>query len=749
MKRKRTVVCGCMLGLIVLLSGFGMMCVLWNMSDIPDTLRGLFSYKAATIGDAVCLPVLTGALYILTGERKLSSKGEKTCRGMAVIAFLMGMAVQASWLISDKTILNWSIPVLHHFNIAGWYHSIFFCLMFGVITYLFSRVWFAMHEQVLFTKLDNVFLSLAIAAGSTFFFLWLYDDFSAKLSVAYLFSLGAMTVFAVMLFFVCTASNEREDGHIFALAMGVVLAYEISLFLCQEQKEFSLLALCGGMSIGFIWRIKKSSLSHMILFYMITVPCYTMGLVAAQSMHSTGACFCVLGVIVFFTVMIEKSFLGEIRFRSVTLLMICAYILLDYSTMDDSWYGVILNFIFTGIVECMFVKEVRDTFNILIKEETRKNQNNPTNHNLNEMDDFIRIKTAVYFQMGIGIIMIAMMLARWIADIALRRGEELSMGSLWGNMWIWKAMGIVVLLLLFLKLVRLNKCRLGKVIIVIGILSLYGMLSYRVLRCLNMDLAYMWDVRRKIMFFCSICGCIGSAIMVSHGFWANIVLIGDMKKSKWISLLSVIMFSGCMVILTCSLILVLNDLCWMNLINIAISELGVVLFIPGLCVCTMFNKDEKKKCMVIPGSMWQGIWQDGLMIFVLLLFGVLLPCSYVCLMRDMDVEAIAGTIGLISTAFVPVVFCLKNNVGHMQRQKEVLKKYPGEEERWNQLHKRLLAQSWQTVFATIPYSLVMIVMVLLKQIVLNKTFKEMYQHVITTYIDAYRYQKDTENEGGK
>lgn len=337
MKSKRTVVCGCMIGLAVLLSGFGMMCVLWNMLDTPNALRGLFSYKAATIGDGVCLPILTGALYILVVDKKLQPKGKKMCRVLAVIAILAGMAVQASWLISDKTILNWSIPVLHHFNIAGWYHSIFFCIMFGVIAYLFSRVWFAMHEQVLFTKPDNVFLSLAVAAGSTFFFLWLYDDFSTKLSVPYLFSLGAMTVLAVMLFFVCTASYEREDGHIFALAIGVVLAYEISLFLCQEQKEFSLLALCGGMSIGFIWRIKKTSLSHMILFYMITVPCYTMGLVAAQSMHSIGACFCVLGVIVFFTVMIEKSLLGEIRFRSVTLLMICAYILLDYSTIHRAF----------------------------------------------------------------------------------------------------------------------------------------------------------------------------------------------------------------------------------------------------------------------------------------------------------------------------------------------------------------------------------------------------------------------------
>lgn len=128
MQKKKAVLSGISVALLVFAFGFSMMYQLWRRIGSPQGLPGLFYYRAATVGDAFCLPILVGSCaafrqYNKTTQTEAGSRYVSLT--MAVAAAVAAAAVQASWLIRDNTVLNWSIPIQHHFNLAGWYHSLF------------------------------------------------------------------------------------------------------------------------------------------------------------------------------------------------------------------------------------------------------------------------------------------------------------------------------------------------------------------------------------------------------------------------------------------------------------------------------------------------------------------------------------------------------------------------------------------------------------------------------------------------
>lgn len=126
-KIKTSVILGMILALFIMVSGFGMMLFLWNTISYPKDLLGLFDYKAATWGDAICLPIMCFCLvaFIHYNNDKGHTR-KKIIYIITIIAIFLAILTQGSWLWSNTTKLNWSIPIHHHFNLAGWYHSVLF-----------------------------------------------------------------------------------------------------------------------------------------------------------------------------------------------------------------------------------------------------------------------------------------------------------------------------------------------------------------------------------------------------------------------------------------------------------------------------------------------------------------------------------------------------------------------------------------------------------------------------------------------
>lgn len=159
---------------LILVLGFGVMSLLyfiWKKNNPSSTLPGLFYYKAAAIGDPICLPLLIGTLFYhhIQQGKTIPSFGKASILTCS-LTLLIGIAVQAEWLISDNTGLNWSLPQTHHFNLGGWYHAVFFVIVLAVIGLLLTEyLWYS-------SALPHAILDFLIYFAAIFFCLLHYID---------------------------------------------------------------------------------------------------------------------------------------------------------------------------------------------------------------------------------------------------------------------------------------------------------------------------------------------------------------------------------------------------------------------------------------------------------------------------------------------------------------------------------------------------------------------------------------------
>lgn len=113
--------------------GFVGLCALWALGPWRDDGRGLFTYRAASLGDALLLPLAAGILA--AGVRRLGEWGsehdaapvrERLWTGTAAaVGAAAGAALQWWWWHDDDPQRNWTLPEPHDFNTPGLYHAAF------------------------------------------------------------------------------------------------------------------------------------------------------------------------------------------------------------------------------------------------------------------------------------------------------------------------------------------------------------------------------------------------------------------------------------------------------------------------------------------------------------------------------------------------------------------------------------------------------------------------------------------------
>ena len=131
--KNKYILCGIIASAITFLTGFCMLFFMYKIINPSNDLPGLFYYKAATYGDAIGLTILIGSLVAFAKKNGNFITKKKYSIIMAIICGCIGIAIQASWIISDSTVLNWTIPKQHFFNIAGWWHAVFFVGIFATL----------------------------------------------------------------------------------------------------------------------------------------------------------------------------------------------------------------------------------------------------------------------------------------------------------------------------------------------------------------------------------------------------------------------------------------------------------------------------------------------------------------------------------------------------------------------------------------------------------------------------------------
>ena len=122
-------------GLSLFALGFGVLSVMYAVMDPSPELPGLYSFRSATIGDGVLLPLLMFiSLSSMARFQRIVAPRPRPAIGAGLVGALVGLGTQVQWLRDDHTVLNWTIPHQHEFNAAGWYHAVFLVTACALLT---------------------------------------------------------------------------------------------------------------------------------------------------------------------------------------------------------------------------------------------------------------------------------------------------------------------------------------------------------------------------------------------------------------------------------------------------------------------------------------------------------------------------------------------------------------------------------------------------------------------------------------
>lgn len=130
------------LGLGTAVLGFGAMSCLARWGNYPHDLPTLYSYRSATWGDGLLLPMAAASLVVATDLLPARPRERSLSRASFIVGALTGLATQVAWLRDPSPRLNWTLPTAHHFNTAGWYHAFFLVAASGMFAALWTRLGF-------------------------------------------------------------------------------------------------------------------------------------------------------------------------------------------------------------------------------------------------------------------------------------------------------------------------------------------------------------------------------------------------------------------------------------------------------------------------------------------------------------------------------------------------------------------------------------------------------------------------------
>jgi hypothetical protein len=113
--------------------GFFALNMLYLLGFGQTRLPGLYTSRAATIGDGILLPLLAYSLLqsVDLGRLRKSRFQAAFAVGGGILGWVVGAGVEVYDLSSPTAPLDWTFPAPHRYNLPGWYHTIFLVLAAG------------------------------------------------------------------------------------------------------------------------------------------------------------------------------------------------------------------------------------------------------------------------------------------------------------------------------------------------------------------------------------------------------------------------------------------------------------------------------------------------------------------------------------------------------------------------------------------------------------------------------------------
>lgn len=436
-------------------------------------------------------------------------------------------------------------------------------------------------------------------------------------------------------------------------------------------------------------------------------------------------------VLTVLTVICEEKSNKEAKSRVISLIVLEIYLLINKFPIDIKEIDWFADLLFTVVIYFLFNKEIRNYFSEVISAEEKLTKNQITTQ------EFREIKGKAYLQITIGILAATLLIFHWIFGLAEKNTIMLRIGEWYLPKGLIGIMLLVAGILVIFGAECMRKYKMVKIAtFCLSICLFVGMITCIVLN-IGMLVFTEWSRLKLIMLLLSLCACIGTGILSAHGYYMNMVWLRGMKGKKLVAIMTLVQGIGGAFISFALTVLILCRQTWVTLILVGIVTVCVFIIIP-LLHARVFQYDYEVS-HVIGNKPLGGIAQDGLMICLIVFFIICMPCLYISLSTK-GLKAWLEAVTLACTAFPPVSYCLRNNVEHVKRQRKVLEEYPEEENIWNVLHKCLVRQSWQTVFAAFPYVCIAVTASYGSSMIKSMERREIWKNIYYTYIDADDYK---------
>lgn len=737
-EKRKILFSGIVISIFIFCIGFGVMYLFW-MNDIQNpNLPGFFHYKAATYGDGICLPVLTACLLMYTlfypkSSIKIIKKINLYSGIIGGMFLIIGMGVQLSWLLSDDTGLNWTIPKLHYFTISGWYHAFYFSFMFGGIAFLLTKAWMLKRFSHRISCWEQKMCLWGSVLSSTgYMLLHALDDWYSLYDMRALWgTLGGMCIFWT----VYCVSAERDIRR-FWEDVGILLSAGVSSYgiiiiaLHGAPSIFYILlsAIAAFFSVGVIIPDEEqpSKGIHKAFMVLVAVFIFNMFLFRTNNfgiktlMLSLGQNIILYGYAFLSYYPSIKVNRKREYIKILLMLLVPGYILLNLlrgtaililgeTEAVSQLYDLVLTAMLTFASLQVAKGYISDIFRLVQKKENSEKTDVITDN---------KTKLVVYFQ--ICIVATGTFLFYFLGFILMPDVENQGF-CLPSVTSIFKYFPLIftMVTLGFISIIRNEKGR-----------KLSAML-FLVLSYVFLILA-LWNRGENsgynIVFLFFIFPVFGSAIMVSVGYYNNLCGLHGKKGDIFDIISAFIIGIGTAVLSTYSIINIPEEG--------ASNETVIFCFVSGvLLICVGYIllpylmgknfKYEQIKDSFIKNSIISGILQDGFTSSLIMLLAGMLPSYYLrkMLLLFENKSSIAVMISAVSIAVIlfimtsiaqiswPLGFCMRNNVEHfIQRKNEYIEKYEKSEKnkelyrlQMNTLRKHILFQNWAAYISVTPY----------------------------------------------
>lgn len=253
--------------LALLAFGFVALNILTAVGAGQQGLPGLYTFRSATIGDGVLLPLLAYSLIRSADIRYAWLKqNKKIVLSGTVVACLAGAALQVDWLVNPHPRLNWTLPAPHRFNFPGWYHAGFLVAACGFFAGAAVAAFLRIRQETRVApgsgeaRVRSVGILGVLMPGPAFAALLVTDNAPARQHLPWVSVVVVLAVALILIFVLCwSIGRPNLRWGVIAGIASVIPA--ISLFALFPQGPMTgYMTLLPAVSAGLVGIASSSAL---------------------------------------------------------------------------------------------------------------------------------------------------------------------------------------------------------------------------------------------------------------------------------------------------------------------------------------------------------------------------------------------------------------------------------------------------------------------------------------------------------